>query len=157
WLLLGAATDSTVRAVGEVASGSSVRLALSTSPDMSAPTFTVAQAPDVNSYARWDVTGLTPGTRYYAALEIDSSIDADWVNTFETDVERAGRPVSFTCGFFSCAPGSGRPASTSLVHDRLGARQYSLNFHLGDFGYPNINTNDPELYRSNWVEQITAE
>ena len=43
----------------------SVRLAVSTSDDMSSPTYMAAESPDGYGYVRHTLTGLTPDTRYY--------------------------------------------------------------------------------------------
>lgn len=157
YLLTGANTDTSVIATGRVASGAaSVRLALSTHADMSTPAYQAAQAPTVNRLVRFPVSGLMAGTRYYAALEIDGVLDTAWVSTFITDAVPAGQPFSFSTPFFSCAPGTGNPVSTGPVHDRIADRRASFNLHLGDFGYPNIGTNDESLFRASWEEQITG-
>ena len=43
----------------------SVRLAVSTSDDMTSPTYVAAESPDGYGYVRHTLTGLTPDTRYY--------------------------------------------------------------------------------------------
>lgn len=156
WLLVGAATDTSITARGEVTSGASVRLAISTASGMTGPVYSAAAAPDANGIVSLSKGGLSAGTRYYAALEIDGTIDTAWTATFRTDEASAGEAASFTCAFFSCAPGSGNPVSASPVHDAIGARRCDMVFHLGDFGYPNIATDDAALFRASWKEQITA-
>lgn len=155
WALVGNVAGTTATVTGEVV-GASVRVATSTHADMSSPVYAAAQVPDGNGFIRRNLIGLAAGARHYVALEVDGVLDTAWINAFKTDTAPAGEPMSFKVAWFSCAPGSGNPVSDHLVHSRIADHQADVLLHLGDFGYPNIATADPALYRAAWRSQISG-
>lgn len=64
-LWTGAPTHESAQVNVKTTGATSVRLAVSTSPAMTSPTYVAAQVPDAYGYVRFNVTGLTASTRYY--------------------------------------------------------------------------------------------
>jgi len=140
----GAVTTNSARVKAKFARDSAVvRLAVSEEPEFLAPIFS---APDtalteVNSrVADLNVTGLTPGRRYYYAPEVDGSIDLEAVGQFRTFHPDTG---SFTFAFASCAT----TGSNHSVFETIRLLDPLFFVHTGDFHYEDIAVNDMDVFR----------
>lgn len=158
YMWCGAPTTTTLRPAFVLdGPAASVRGAFSRKPNMAPPlTYTAAVTPDAQHACQpGDATGLYPNTRYYYAAEVDGVLDRANVARAKT-MPTLGRPLALTFGSCWAAPSQGsahlpdHPVGNAIVaqHD-AGA---NLHIFAGDFGYPNINTNDPARYRANYAE-----
>lgn len=89
-----------------------------------------------------EVSGLTPNTRYYYAIEADGTVDTSEQGTFKTPQQG---PFSFTFACSSCAQPD-EPEHDDIFP--LIAEQDALFFlHMGDLHYFNIDKNDRQEFR----------
>lgn len=160
----GAVTPTSFRVRAKV-TGSSVRLRVSTSSDLSTPTF-FGPATPVLGIATLDATGLAPNTAYYWGIEDDSVLDATSgaVTTFPTP----GSAANFTVAVSSCAghhigdttfwpPDAGiTGVSNHPVFDEIRRKRPLLFMHLGDLHYRDIATDDPALFRQAYDDVLAA-
>lgn len=123
----------TVRATALTSDTSTVRMAVSTSSDMSSPVFGPSATPDGEGYASVAVTGLTADTQYWWQLELNDTLVG--TPTATRTLPPAGAASSFAFAAASCAyTGSEDPVFTA-IRDRCvnsGALWFS---HLGDLHY----------------------
>lgn len=91
---VGAVTASSAWVRGKV-SGSSVRLALSTSSDLSSPTYYGPVSPDAIDMVSFRPDDLIANTQYYFVLEVDSVPAGGLSGKFRT-FPLAGEPASFS-------------------------------------------------------------
>lgn len=136
--LVGAPTETgfTVAAkVSDVATG--VRLAVSTASNMASPTYFGPTTPAAGGYVKLSATGLTAGTAYWYALELDGTLGArtGQARTLPT----AGSAASFGFAAASCALTGSEHAVFDAIRTRVGADSKSALFfaHLGDLQYVN--------------------
>lgn len=151
--VVGATTDSGATVAAKVPAAASVRLAVSTSSDLSSPTYFGPATADASGIVKVTATGLTASTGYYFGVEIDSALSPT-TGQFTT-MPAEGSQASFTFGSSSCAQGiqSGEAISVHPVFDRIADADPLFFLHLGDLAYPDIATNDVSLYES-FYEQV---
>lgn len=113
-------------------SGHSVRFAVSTSSDLSSPTYSPAVVSSAANYnhVQLVVSGLTPGTLYYWGIEVNGNM----TTTRGKGSTMTSGVSNFRVAFSSCA----RSASTSPVFDNLRAKNPLFFIHQGDMHYDNI-------------------
>jgi len=122
---------------------SAVRLRLSRQPDLSDPIFSEMQTASLaanNRIVSIPMTGLSPNTAYYYAVEADGLVDTIYWGKLTTFPEGA---ASFMVAFGSCAEtGSNHPIFETI-------RNLSPLFfiHTGDMHYLDISTNDRNRFR----------
>ncbi len=124
--------------------GSIARLAVSQMPDLSSPIYSnwdTAVTAENNRVAQFNVSGLSPRQRYYYAVEVGGTLDTGKIGRFQTFPSDTG---TFTFAFGSCA----LTGSNHTVFETIRSLDPLFFFHLGDFHYQNIETNDPNLFRS---------
>ena len=151
---VGAPTTDGFRVRARTAGATSLRLAVSTSPAMTSPTYLTAQTPNSAGYVDFTVTGLPSGTQHYYQLadtpagDVEKLIGA--VGKVRTlPAQTAG---GFTFAFGSCVTNN---AVTSALTD---LRSWDPDFwlHLGDFHYRNPTSTDPAVHRGLIEAQIAA-
>ncbi len=145
----GAPTSSGLRVVAKV-TGTSTRLAVSTSPALSSPVYFGPVVPALG-IAQLTATGLTPSTRYYWAVEDDAVLDNAFTGQFLTHPV-AGTAASFKitvagdAGLEPVTPGVAGSYRTDrisnhiifdTVRQKALAEDHLLFVHLGDIHYYN--------------------
>lgn len=148
----GAASSSGFRVRAKV-TGSSVRLLVSTHPDVSDPVAFGPVLPTADGIATLDATGLNPGNRYWWAVEDDGVQDTQFPGTLTT-FPAPGQRATFTFAAASCAganpetPGVGDVLaadrlSNHEVFDTIRARGVAEGWlffaQLGDIQYYDLN------------------
>jgi alkaline phosphatase D len=133
----GALTPNTVRVTAKLSEASTqARLAVSTTPDFANPSFgQYVTANSTNNFmASMNITGLTPNTKYYYAVEVDGNLDnsLDDIGSFTTP--RIGaQSFKFTVG--SC-----NNSSAHVVFTKMAEKNPLLEVISGDFHYANPNS-----------------
>lgn len=157
WVWSGAMTETTA-VVTARCTGTSARLGYVVGTSWGSPMFT-ATVPVANGIARFNLSGLAPGTPYTYRIEEDGVLDAS-DNQFRTVV--VGAPYSFRFAAASCSglspehPGATSQVSNSPVYDHLVAADPLFFIQTGDLHYRDITTNDPALYRTA-LDDVLAE
>lgn len=162
---VGAVTSTTAWVRGKV-SGASVRVAYSTHPALAWPSYTTAAAP-TNDIASHSLTGLTPETQYYFALEVDGVLDTDFSGKFRTHAT-AGTPWSFTFAASSCAGNSTvdedgddglayivSRMSNRPIFDTIREDDPDFFVHLGDMHYEDITSGVTATHRTAYDDLLT--
>lgn len=153
WVWSGAVGESSavVRA-GLRRATTDVRLAVSTAPDLTSPTWFDRVPPaegDDPLVATFALDGLAPGTEVAYAVVVDGTPDQTRgrgrLRTFAPD-------SSFTVAFGSCA----RLGSSGRVFDAILAAQPDLFVITGDWFYEDIAVNDRSAFRSAYDTTLTA-
>lgn len=168
--VVGAVTSTTARVTAKVDTGP-VRIATSTSSDLSSPTYHGPESVDADGVATVDVTGLTADTRYWWAVEDNGTLDTGVSGQLLTD-PTPGQPASFTvalggdAGLTPDYPGIAGDAPDRLsnhpVHDTIRQRAVAGDWrrfvHLGDICYYDLGSGNHGLsasataaqYRTMW-------
>jgi len=146
WTWSGAQTDDgfTVTASLGTTSATSCTLVASVSADLSNPIESAAVDIDADGYCKMPITGLAADVRYHYGIKIDGIMDA-WrgqARTLPTD----GAAADFRVGFGSCS----QTLSEAVVWSRIATRDPLMFIHLGDWGYFNISTDSPALFRAQY-------
>lgn len=148
FLWTGDATQTTVEVSSHTEGASSVGLAISPSPDMSDATFFQSFPPNPVGWNKWSVSGLSPGTRYYASAVDSNGVFFGSRATFWT-LQPIGVPCTIRLAAASCAKAPTNPAAfndiVAWAPDRF--------MHLGDFGYPQNLSDNPYTHMRNWAKQ----
>lgn len=132
----------------KTAGATSVRLKVSTAPDLSGAVFSPAATPDANGNAKLVITGLTANTQYYYAVEVDSVMDIVYPGAFKTF---PSGPSNFSFAFASCALSGSNSPVFDTIRTHTGLYGKPLMFcHLGDLHYDNISTNSQSSYRNSY-------
>lgn len=147
----GAITTTSIRVKARLAFDSvTVRLVVSTQPDLSNPIFSgYAAANNTNNHvADLTLSGLQPDRNYIYTIEANG-VRSSLRGRFHTP---ANGPFSFSFACASCA----ETGSNHAVFDTI--RQHNPLFfvHLGDFHYQNIASNDINLFRAAYQTVLTA-
>lgn len=147
----GALTASSIRVKARLNGASTtVRLVVSTQPDLSNPLFSAYAAANVgNNYvASLSLAGLQANTAYHYTIEANG----EWSQRRGRFRTPAVGPFSFTLACASCAEtGSSHAVFTTI-------RQLNPLFfvHLGDFHYENIDVNEVNLFRQAYNTVLAA-
>lgn len=147
----GALTTTSIRVKARLAFDSvTVRLVVSTQPDLSNPIFSgYAAANNTNNHvADLTLSGLQPNRNYIYTIEANG-VRSSLRGRFHTP---ANGPFGFSFACASCA----ETGSNHAVFDTI--RQHNPLFfvHLGDFHYQNIASNDINLFRAAYQTVLTA-
>jgi hypothetical protein len=147
---VGAPTSGGFRVRARTSGATSCRLAVSTSPAMTAPTYFGPQTPS-GGYVDFTATGLAAG--HPVLLPADRQPrrrGAARVRREGEDAARAGT-ASFKFAFGGCT--NGYNANREAVDD---IRSWGADFflHLGDFHYKSLTSTDPTVHRQGWEDQI---
>lgn len=131
---------SSVAIMARVRRNVECRLAVSTSADMSSPTYG-APVTALLGTVKLTCSGLSANTTYYYCIEAAGVLDLSMIGTFKTPATGAH---TFKFAFSSCAQDN----SNHAVFDRIRAEAPLLFLHLGDMHYRDISVNNPTLYRA---------
>jgi phosphodiesterase/alkaline phosphatase D-like protein len=152
WIWSGALAPTSAAVVARVRDPQAeVRLAVSTSADLAEPRwFPSSQRPaDDPGVVRFDLAGLTPGTRYQYAVEVDGVLVSERAGQLRTIPDGA---ASFTFAFGNCM----RLGSNASTFDRIREAGPDLLVHLGDFAYMDFWTDDRDAVREMYDTQLTT-
>ena len=152
WVWSGAPAPTTAAVVARVRDPQAeVRLAVSTSEDLADPLwFPASKRPaDDPGVARFDLSGLDPGTRYHYAVEVSGALVRERTGQLRTI---PGGAASFTFAFGNCA----RIGSNASSFDRIRETGADLLLHLGDFAYMDFWTDDRAAVRGMYDTQLTT-
>lgn len=170
-MVVGAVTDTGARVVAKVDGGGPVRVAVSTSADMSAASYHGPASVDGQGVATVQLSGLAPDTRYWWQVEDNGTLDTAYTGQLVTDPP-LGLPASYTLGVIGDAglnpeaPGVAGAAPNRLsnhpvfdiVRERGLADGWRRLVHLGDICYYDLGSGshglDPaaslDQYRGMW-------
>jgi hypothetical protein len=146
WIWAGGVTEDGATVVARVPGSGPTRLALSTTPDLSTPTFITADGG--GSVYRFSIHGLEPDTRYHYAVEHTGDLDGERAGTFRTF---PNGPFTFTVAFGSCA----RLGSNGAVFDTIRETEPDLYLILGDWYYADIHENSVEVFEKVYDKTLT--
>lgn len=147
--------------------GTSARLAVSSvDSTFGAATYYGPLPIDGNGSCAFTATGLPSATRHSYALEVDGVLDLSWVGTITT-APVPGEQTSFQFLVMSCAagvdgstawpPGVGYTGvSNRFTFATMAATPSEFLIHLGDIAYRNIAVNDPQQFRQQWDDVLSA-
>lgn len=153
WIWSGGQTENSITVnAGLARDNDSVYLAVSDAQDMTNPTMfgpVTSDAQANNRTVSIHATGLDPDTQYYYAIVAGGEMDLSRQGQFRTLAEG---PFSFTFALGGCAA----TGSNGQVFDAI--RQSNPLFYVinGDLFYGDITVNDPDRYRSSYVQSLTA-
>jgi alkaline phosphatase D len=128
-----------------------VRLLVSPNEDLSNPLYSdvsPARSDLNNRLVSVPMSGLTPDTPYYYAIEADDRVDMTRRGKFRTFPRS---PASFSFAFGSCAETN----SAHPIFETIRNLNPLFFLHTGDMHYRDISRNDPELFRQGY-EAILA-
>lgn len=140
-LWTGALTDEGISATVVIDNDTTVRLAVSTSSDLSSPTYSSLVA-STNLAAKCSISGLTADTTYYYGAEIGGVLDTTTKGQFKTLPSSAA--FSFSCAF----AGDSQSDTNHAVFDTIRGKAPRFFIHLGDLHYENISTDNDALFRA---------
>ncbi len=125
---VGAATPTGFVVAAKTKGETSVRLRVSTNPDLSGATLTAAATPDAHGMVKIPVTGLAPSTRYHYGWRLSGENSDEKPGSCKTPQDG---PHSFAFAFGSCL-GNDQDGS---VFAAIRAREPAFLLHLGDLVY----------------------
>ncbi|MGA8114085.1 MAG: alkaline phosphatase D family protein [Actinocatenispora sp.] len=144
----GAVTHHSATVVARV-TGTRTRLAVADNHTLRGPRFVGPVTPTAEGVATFQVTGLSPDTRYFYAVEDDGHLDLARFGRFRTHGP-PGEPYSFTFAHATCAGGNGdteypvdgallpHQVSNHPVYDEICRQDPLFMAHGGDLHYYNI-------------------
>lgn len=119
--------------------GVTARVAVSTSPAMTTPTWYPVD-PDWAGRIMVEAVGLSPATTYHTAVEVDGVLDTAQRCVFTTP---SASPAAFSFLAGSCQEtGTDHP-----VFDRMAEHDTDFFLHLGDIHYADIDTPEARRFR----------
>lgn len=136
----GAPDSGGFQAITKLSGATSVRLAYSTSPSMTSPSFVAAQTPDSLGYVRHTVSGLSAATvYYYQAADTPSGGGESLIGAIGQckTLPASGAPADFTVALVSCIAQQDTttpPALDAAMADWI-SYGADLNIFTGDFDY----------------------
>jgi alkaline phosphatase D len=150
-LTVGAVTSSTARVIADIA-GSTARLAVSDSPDLSTPAWFTPDGVSSDGAHRFTAEGLSPSSEYFYGVEDDGVLDTVTTGRFRTHAP-VGLPWSHTvatigdAGLSPVYPGSGTELLPSRISnaptfDTVRLANPDMVAHLGDLTYYDLGSGD---------------
>lgn len=152
WAWEGALTTSGATVTARTNIEGDCRLAVSTSADLSAPTYSATVFADTTNekVVALPIVGLAPSTTYHWAVEVQGALTPQR-GTFTTLPPDGAS--SFTFGVGSCAKyrtngvgGNTWPMSFHPVWDVIEAHDPLFFVHMGDLHYQDSDSTDPALH-----------
>jgi alkaline phosphatase D len=125
-----------------------IKLAVSTSPDLSNPVYSNSFT-SANRTVKLSIDGLQPNTQYYYGIVLQGFLQKGGRGQFKTYPTTAS---NFTCAFASCA----KTGSASTVFTTIKDINPLFFIHMGDLFYGDITTNNVTLYRDNYDKVINS-
>lgn len=151
----GGITPTSARVTAKLAVPTTqARLMVSTSPAFSSPVYGPYGTADAthNMMVTLDVSGLTPATKYYYAIEANgvADVSADDAGSFTTSANGI-YSFRFTAG--GCSVSSNHP-----VYTKMSEKNPDLFIALGDFHYANPNSGvDINVHRSPYESNMLSQ
>ena len=146
---VGAVTPTGATVAVTLADASTARLLVSADPAMdTGVTASPPATPDAHGTAKLTVTGLSPGSRYHYAVEVDGVVDAAQVGNLRTAPPDA---ASFTFAFGSCCDSAG-----AATFGEIRSHDPDFFVHLGDLHYADIAANDPAAFRERYDAALAS-
>lgn len=144
--VVGAPTPDGATFVAKVDGGGPVRVAVSTSQDMSSPAFTSSEAVDAQGVAKVAISGLAAATQHWWQVEDNGVLDTSVTGRFRT-APAVGVAASYT---FAAAGDAGAGdsgfvtdrVSNHSVFDTIRGHDPDFFIHMGDYHYRNIGTGE---------------
>lgn len=130
----------TARVATRLTADGVVRIAYSTSSDLSNPSFSTATLSQDQCTIN-EIHNLVPGTRYYYAPEVNGVINTSAGGSFKA-MPDAGVPANFYCIFGSCAYSS----SNSTTFSTIQSLDPDFFIHTGDLHYDDLNDYRESVY-----------
>jgi phosphodiesterase/alkaline phosphatase D-like protein len=133
---------------------SRARLVASTNSSLTSPLYGDYAAADTwnNNVAAMSISGLTPNTKYYYAIEADGIVDnsADDIGSFTTP-GTGGYSFKFSAG--GCMQSSNHP-----IFDRMSEKSPLFHLSHGDFHYANPNSStDVNVHRNPYESNMLSQ
>lgn len=159
-MVAGAPSPSGFGVITKLNGATSVRLAYSTSPSMTSPSYVSAQTPDGNGYVTHQVTGLSASTVYYVqAADTPSGGGEVLVGPIGSckTLPTAGSPASFTVALAACIAEQDvtSPAQDTAIND-LVAWAPDLTIFTGDLDYSGSTSTSTDTQRGVYETQIAT-
>ena len=154
----GALTPTTIRVNAKLSTATTqARIIASTNSDLSNPlvgSYAIANASN-NFMAAMSISGLTPNTSYYYAIEVDGVIDNSPEDIGRFTTPKVG-PQNFRFTVGSC-----NGNSAHVVFDKMGDKNPLFQLTTGDFHYDNPNSgSDINVHRmpyeNNMLSQVAS-
>jgi len=146
----GGLTSTGFTASATASGAPSAKLAVSTSADMSNPILAATTStPDSAGYVKSTITGLTPNTKYYYAMQLGSGIDKAKIQSLRTAPQGAS---SFKFAFSSCDNANG----VSAAYGRIKAHSPLFFLSVGDFHYADNATASETNYHNKFNTMLSA-
>lgn len=137
--LLSNVSNNSISVVGSTTNATSLRMAVSTSSDMSSPVFSAVAVPDTYGKTLHTVTGLSTGTQYYYQLMDTPSGGAEQafgsIGEAKT-LPASGTPAGFTVVLGSCL----KNGSDGTAINSANAWNPDFFVHVGDYHYKALKT-----------------
>lgn len=150
----GGITENSAKVTGQVSVDSdSVRLVLSIHQDLGCPTYSdykIADSTINHRVVTFDLTSLKPNTQYYYGLEIDNKIEHKSNDIGELKTVSNG-PMSFSIAFGACSS-----SPNGDIYNTIAANDILFFLHTGDLHYNDIASDNINLFRSAYVNQLTG-
>lgn len=145
-LWTGEADTSSVSITGSFSKTvTDARIAISTSSDLSSPTY--YNFPSGDSMARHRIEGLSEDTQYYYAFELEGTLNDSIKGAFKTTSLDA---YSFRFSFASCCE---NPTSRAVWQQVIDSAPLFFQ-HMGDLHYDDLNSTNPRVYFDAMKRQI---
>lgn len=125
-----------------------LRLAVSTSADLSSPTY-FTPVSVTSGVARFELSGLAANTQHYCALEINSVLQLSTIGQFKT------LPVGAS-SFKIAIAGDARTGSRADTFTRVLEQAPLLFIHLGDMHYENIDEARASRFRQAYRKVLAS-
>lgn len=166
WMTVGAVTDTSAVCAVRV-TGGPVQIVHATDDAFTSPTTSSSVAVDATGVAKVELSGLTPGTRYWWRVVDNTVVDTSATGQLRTAPVAAGSPMSFTVGCVGDAgltptvPGVTGSATSRLsnhpifdtIRGRAVAEDWQLLAHLGDLHYYDLGSGSHGLSASATLAQ----
>lgn len=155
-LWAGDATQTSVEVAAHTMHTTRVGLVVSLSADMSDPMRLPVREPNEVGWAKWSVSGLRPGTRYFHRVTDTPkgrrTRGIGDVGSFMT-LREVGEPCTIRLAVGSCAREA--PMNPAAFFD-IAEWGPDRTVHLGDFGYPDDLSENPLSHMRNWARNSHA-
>lgn len=147
---VGHTTSDSILVSAKVADVEQVRLAVSSSPTMSLPTYGAPVEVNEYGYAKPSISGLSPNTRYYLAIAGagPNQVDANVVATARTPPTTEARSFAFVAA--SCAATGATGHVFNNIVDLAEDEDVEFGLHMGDFHYRNTGNATLATYHSDY-------
>jgi hypothetical protein len=142
--MIGAVTPTTATIKGRLEDPPETgNLRVQADPELDDPLLSLAGVEIVDDVWEYGLTGLAPNTKYYYGFGV-----AQVAGEFTTALDGAG---TFSIALASC----NETSSNRHTFHRIWNRDPAFFLHMGDWGYPDIEVDDPTLFYTNYKNNLT--